>query len=426
MTATARLGRLAPRVLLIGGVAVFAIYIGLWLGLIVTGGAVAADYTAFYTGWTIVLQGNGAQLYDPPTQAAVQQEVLGGRTFEAGLNPFNNPPHLVLPFVPLALLPLEISYLVWGVVQVALLGWLMWRLLTTIAADWTRPQRMVLIGAALALPSLVLTLLQGAFSLLIAVAVLELYLALVASRDTRAGVWLFIGSLKPQAVAGFGVMLLAGQRWRALATTIALGLVSVAITTLVLGAGIWSSYLSFLGEYVSTFDELSVRPSVMWNLRGTMAIWLGPDITPSEAALINDVALFLQIAGLVAIGVLWFRHWAPETAAFRLRFAATILIGMLTTPHLNPHDGLLLIPAAALAYDATRGTSLGRWVGILAAVTPFLVLVLNPLSVNEEGGPPIRAPVLAMLALLALVLGGLAGLGLGRPSQSTARTATAP
>ena len=92
---------------------------------------------------------------------------------------------------------------------------------------------------------------------------------------------------------------------------------------------------------------------------------------------------------------------------------------MLTTPHLNPHDGLLLIPAAALAYDGTRGLALGRWVGAVAAAAPFLILLLNPLSVNEVGGPPIRVPVAAMLALLALVLAGLAGFGLGRPSQST-------
>ena len=70
-----------------------------------------------------------------------------------------------------------------------------------------------------------------------------------------------------------------------------------------------------------------------------------------------------------------------------------------------------------------------RWAPALALAlpaAPFLVLLLNPLSVNEVGGPPIRVPVAAMLALLALVLAGLAGLGLARPSQSTAAAEASP
>jgi hypothetical protein len=110
--------RLLVRVGLIAGAAVFAVYLGLWAALMLTGSE-GADYTAFYTGWTIVLDGDGANLYDPAFQAEVQKEILGGKTFDAGLNPFNNPPHLVLPFVPLAALPLATSYVVWAAIQVA-------------------------------------------------------------------------------------------------------------------------------------------------------------------------------------------------------------------------------------------------------------------------------------------------------------------
>ena len=69
------------------GFGVFAIYVGLWLALIVGGHTDQADYTAFYTGWTIVADGHGADLYDVETQTATQQAILGGRSFEAGLNP---------------------------------------------------------------------------------------------------------------------------------------------------------------------------------------------------------------------------------------------------------------------------------------------------------------------------------------------------
>ena len=61
------------------------------------------------------------------------------------------------------------------------------------------------------------------------------------------------------------------------------GLILVALATVVLGAGIWAAYLRFLGEYVGSFDVFSVRPSVMWNLRGTLALVSGPDVSGGRA-----------------------------------------------------------------------------------------------------------------------------------------------
>ncbi len=63
------------------------------------------------------------------------------------------------------------------------------------------------------------------------------------------------------------------------------------LATAVLGTGIWGDYQRFLCQYLSTFDELSVRPSVMWNLRGTLTLLIGPDRAAEQAALINGVGL---------------------------------------------------------------------------------------------------------------------------------------
>ncbi len=213
------------------------------LALIAGGSTDQADYTAFYTGWTIVADGHGQDLYDPAVQATVQREILGGRSFEAGLNPFNNPPHLVVPFVPLAWLPLDISYLAWAAIQVALLAWLVWRLWSAVAQDWSADERLALIAASLAATPLVVTFLQGAFSLLVCVAVIEAYLALRRGRDGSAGAWLALASIKPQAVATLGVMVLVGRRWRVIAVGAAVVVALAAIATLVLGTGIWSDYL---------------------------------------------------------------------------------------------------------------------------------------------------------------------------------------
>jgi alpha-1,2-mannosyltransferase len=401
--------RLTSRALVVVGLAVFAIYLGLWGALIGGGHTDQADYTAFYTGWTIVADGHGSELYDPAVQAEVQHEILGGRSFEAGLNPFNNPPHLVVPFVPLAWLPLGTSYLVWAVAQLALLAWLMWRLWTVVAADWTPDERLVLIASSLAASPLLITFLQGAFSLLVCVMVTEAYIALRARRDGRAGAWLAVASIKPQAVVTLGVMLLAGRRWRAIAAGAVVGLALAAVGTIVLGPRIWTDYLGFLSRYVSTFDEFSVRPSVMWNLRGTLTLLIGPDQAAGQATFINTVGLVGQLAGLAAVAWLWRGRWEPASAAFDLRFALTVVIGLLTSPHLNPHDDLLLVPAAAIAYRGLRLRADAGWIGLALALSPLVILLTNSISANDIGGLPIRIPVVLMTTfaiVLALAIRG--------------------
>jgi len=68
--------------------------------LVLTGPDPGCGLHGLHTAWKIVLEGHGSQLYDPAVQAEIQRTILGGQTFEAGLNPFNNPPQMVLPTSP--------------------------------------------------------------------------------------------------------------------------------------------------------------------------------------------------------------------------------------------------------------------------------------------------------------------------------------
>jgi alpha-1,2-mannosyltransferase len=395
----------ALRLAVVAGLVVFAIYLGLWFSLILSDGSKAADYTAFMTGWTIVLGGRGDHLYDIATQMEVQRRLLGGLTFEAGLNPFNNPPHLVLPFVPLALLPLLPSYLVWGVIQLGLVTWLGWRLLTQVAIDWGRSERTLLIVALLAMPPLVITFFQGALSLLVSVATLEAFIALRAGRDRAASVWLVVVSLKPQVAVALGAAVLGARRRRVVAWGLGIVAATAALATLVMGVGIWSAYARFLGDYVGSFDVLSVRPSVMWNVRGTIAMLVGPERVATQADAINSVALVVWVVGLAVLALWWSRRrWDPTSKPYQLGFALTVLVGMLISPHLNPHDGLLLVPAGALAYGVIRELPSGPALGALLFAAPFLILLTNPISANSVEGTPIRVPVVIMLVMVVWIL----------------------
>lgn len=403
------LSAVALRLVVIAGVAVFAVYVGEWLALIVYDASKAADYTAFMTGWTIVLDGRGRDLYDVATQVEVQRQLLGGLSFVAGLNPFNNPPHLVLPFVPLALLPLLPSYLLWSVIQFGLLIWLGWRLLTQVTNAWRPAERVLMIVALLAMPPLEVTFLQGALSLLITVAMLEAFIALRAGRDRAAAVWLVVVSLKPQVAIAIGAAVLGGRRWRVVAWGLGLLAGTAIVATAVMGIDIWPAYVRFLGDYVGSFDVLSVQPALMWNLRGTITMLVGPANAAAQADAINTAALIAWLAGIVGITVWWARReWDPGSMRFQLAFALTLVLGMLLSPHLNPHDGLLLVPAAALAYGAVRTERFGPAFGALLLAAPFLILVTDPIGPNVVAGTPIRVAVVIMVVMAIWIAATLA------------------
>ena len=65
-----------------------------------------SDFISFYTGWTIVRNGDGARLYDVELQRVYQAKLWGpeGAPFQFRLLPFVNPPHAALMFMPLSYL----------------------------------------------------------------------------------------------------------------------------------------------------------------------------------------------------------------------------------------------------------------------------------------------------------------------------------
>jgi hypothetical protein len=379
--------------------AVWLIMLGV---LVLTGRTRGADYTAFYTGWRLVLEGQGNHLYDAAAQAAMQRQILGGQTFEAGLNPFNNPPHMVLPFLPLGMLPLEISFLVWTAIQLALGAVVLRMLLRGPARDWRPVERLALAGWLVGFPSLGISLWQGSFSLLLVLGVLGTFLALGSSRDRLGGLALVVASIKPQGMVAPGFAVLVGRRWRAVGAAALGGGILAAAATAVLGVGIWADYLRFLSEYTSSFDRYSVDPSVMWNLRGTLTLLLGRD----QASVVNTLGLAGLAIGMLAVACLWRGGWSPAlgTRGIAARFGLTIVIGLFASPHLNPHDDLLLVIAAVLAYAAWRDHQNGRWLAIVIGLAPAAILLVNGMDAAAPTTLPVRLPTVAIVALAVVLI----------------------
>jgi hypothetical protein len=375
-------------------------YVGLWFNAARQDLFWRADFSAFYTGWAIIRDGGGTQLYDPDLQMTVQQQILEGRSFKDDLLPYVNPPHLTLPFVPLSRLPRTSAYLIWTLGQLGLLVWLLY-LLYRLVGSWEPQERWLLLSAVVAFLPVMLTFLIGSFSLLLTLCLLQFYLALKRGDAGRAGLWLALGTVKPQAVLLLGVMLLAARRWRVILSGLLVSGALAVAANLVLGWHIWLDYAALLRSHTGLFDAFGVVPTDMHNLKGTLTLLLGNE----QGSLIN-LTSYVALGGAAAMTFwLWWGGWRPGRPDFELRMALTTLLGVLFSVHSNPQDSLILVIPATLFYLYLRQRDLPR-----RACGAFLLLCPALFFFSEftiEGGLGVRVPVLAMVVLAAWMVRAL-------------------
>ena len=372
------------------GLALF--YLVLWVTLAREGAFWQADFTAYYTAGSIVRDGLGAQLYDLDLQARYQQQILAGHSFADGLLPYINPPHAALLFAPLSVLRRSSAFFVWGLGQLLLLIWLL-RLLIQLARQWAAHERWSMISAVLAFPPLLFTFQLGTFSLLMLVCVLQLYVELKNAHDTRAGLWLAMGTLKPQAVLLPAVMLLGARRWRAAVSASLAVIVMVLFSSIVLGWRVWPDFVRVIGTASSLFGVYGIVPADMYNLKGALTLLLGNDQGPwinlsSMAALMIAAAATLWVSTVAA---------RPNEPGFELPMALTILSGILFSPHSYPHDSVMLVAPTVLFYAYLRERDLPRRAYAAFVLCWPLLFLISECVIAES--LRVRPPVVVMAVL---------------------------
>ncbi len=366
-------------------------FLGLWLRLAQQGEFWRADFTAFYTGSTIVRDGQGARLYDLYLQARYQRRILDDRRFADDLLPFDYPPPAAILFAPLALLPRSGAFWVWTGVQAVLLLWML-RLLLSVARRWSPHERRSMVSAVLAFPPLLFTFQLGAFSLLMAVCVLQAHLALKSSEESRAGLWLAVGTLKPQAVLQPVWMLVGARRWRAVASLGSAAAARVVLSSALLGWRIWPGFLCVIRTVSVLFDANGIVPSEMYNFKGALTSLMGGQ-RGNLINLLSAIALLMASAATLSI---W-RRTRSNDPSFDLRMALAILLGILFSPHLYPQDSLMLVVPAALVYGHLRERDGPRRAFAALAMSCPLLFAISDSIVGERLG--IRPPVVVIAVL---------------------------
>jgi hypothetical protein len=328
------------------------------------------DFTIFYSGWTLVLRGRGRELYDLEAQRAVQHELMTTAEFPGGIVPFIHPPHAALVMAPLALLPRTAATWLWTLVQLALLA----RLIHSLArvAGVAKMDRWLLAAAVLAFTPVFASLQMGQLSIILAVALLELVLAVEDGRDLTGAICLLVLSFKPPFLLAAVTVLVAARRWRVLARASVLAVLVAAATMAVLGASVYRDYVAAVPKLEPFWGNAG--PRFMVNFRGTLSRLFGED-----AAFVTP-ATWVGVAGATLAGYWLARRRAPAEAGW----PAALALALVFSPHLFLHDALLWVVPLALSHRELRRASRDPLSFDLFALSWPLASIVNE-AVEQRG-----------------------------------------
>ncbi|HTU16814.1 MAG TPA: glycosyltransferase family 87 protein, partial [Gemmataceae bacterium] len=309
----------------------------------------AADFTGFYTGWAMVLDGRSDRLYDLDLQQEYQQRVAPELTASGSRLLFNYPPHAAVPAALLALLPRPAAFYAWDLVQLALLVPLV-RFLRRLTPDRATLPFLVLLATVAAFPPLFISFQMGQVSLLVLVCLLGFVSNLERDKPFATAYWLALLTIKPQFLLAPAAILLAGRRWRELGIAAALFAVWALLASAILGWSCWIDFANIVAYLSKQLGTNGVHPLAMYNLKGFLTSVLG-EASAAWINILSGAAVLLAVLVILAMGR---KSLRLGTAEWDLRLALSLQLGLLVNPHFNPADVVTLIAPAILFYRGLR------------------------------------------------------------------------
>lgn len=304
------------------------------------------DFTIYYTAGTMVRQGMAHEIYDDVKQFEVQKQFAPQVATRLGALPFNHPPFEALLFVPFAYFPYRVAYLMWTLVNLAMLAALplIFRphipVLTVLPAPaWTL--------ISLAFFPIFFALLQGQDAILLMFLYALAFGALKKNRLTSAGAWLACGLFKFHLVLPFLFLLLTQhrafqQRKRILGGFVLVGALLGLVSFAAVGVGQMMVYPRYVLGLEATMAKGAIMPSDMPNLRGVLYL--------IASRMHYFDLLVLALSAVLFLTATWICHSEGEASAWSadegarddLNFALAVLVTVLVSYHGLGYDLCIL------------------------------------------------------------------------------------
>jgi hypothetical protein len=338
------------------------------------------DFTIFYTAGKMLHEGLGHRLYDSALQYEVQQTFAAGVRIRKGALPYNHPAVEALIFEPLASFDYPAAYLVWGAINLAILGLLPFLLRRHIPL-LTECSPLLWLLVLLGYFPVLVALLQGQDVILLLLLNVLAFAALKRNADTLAGCWLGLSVFKFQLIVPLVLILLCWKRTKVAQSFVVVAAGLAAISVAISG---WAGALRYPG-YV-----LHVEKSMEWdriamdmpNLRGLIEGWSFARGFHGAHAI--TIALSLGLLGWVIVKGRGRASSSQRSQLnfdldFDLRFSVATVAVLLVSYHAFPYDlSLLVIPLLLVVNYVIETASLRRYRS-LALMLPMGLLLLTPI-----------------------------------------------
>jgi len=342
------------------------------------------DFSVFWGASHIALTQEPLHVYDVDRLRAVLVEY---GTLERGgerVFPWLYPPTFLLTVLPLSLLPLALSYLLFLLCT----GYAYLRAIATLVGA-RNPWQQGLWLPVLAFPATGAVILIGQNALLTA-AIAAAAVYYLGRRPVMAGVLIGLLAIKPQLAVLFPLALLVARTWKTMASALLMTTAFVGVSVLVCG---WRTIPAFLAG----MQWVEAR-----FITGGADLWWGMPTTVAAARLagasVTGAYAVHVLTALVAAGAMVYVWW--KTEAFELRAAALALAAMLATPYLHDYEltWLGIAIAGVVGHGIRHGLSGGeRCLLVLAWLLP-LYEYANPFLKLPQIGP------LVLMVMMALVV----------------------
>ena len=364
-------------ILLVLCIVAMAGWVALSDGLIDRNGKpIGTDFSNVYAAGDLAWQGRAADAYDPPLQHASEKAVFGRDV------PFYGWPYPPF-FLGVAFLAAALPY-AWG-----LSVWLAASFaayLATIRAILPRKETLLI---ATAFPAVFVNIGHGQNGFL-TTALLGGALHLLARRPWLAGVLIGLLTYKPQFGVLIPVALVAGGHWRAIGTATATVIALLALSTLMLGAGIWHA---FAGS--TTFMQTVVLETGGIGWEKIQSIFSAVRMWGGSVPLAYAAQIALAVTLIATLAWLW-----RSDAAFELKAAALAVGSLLATPYVLDYD--LVVLGLAIAYLARLGLAQGFRSFEISALAAAWIVPLMSRGIAQITAIPLGLSVLLLLYLLIM------------------------
>jgi alpha-1,2-mannosyltransferase len=319
------------------------------------------------------------------------------------LLPFLNPPFAALLLLPFGLMPNDVSFILWDVVQFAILLISLWLLSPLLPG---KSRYLLWLGAFAFLP-VYQNLLEGQLSAILLLGITLFWRGMRMGAEVWGGAMLAFCLFKPQLLPLFIIYLLYKRAWRAIGGFVAGGIVIYLLSAAISGWAWPTSYINAL--LVSGNIGYGYEPSTMYNLIGLLDrlqlnYWL------------LIIATTLAVVGFLAYGW-WHSDHLTKALSIRnqeddldmgigtleLQLAVTTVAAALVSPHLYSHDLTILLFSGAvlLGWAARYG-----WPGWVFAL--FLFNLFIPPFTFYNGpisGVFVLLMILTFVAMTSLLIG---------------------